>query len=34
MDTITPASLKKWYAKVGPYAAELMMVRMADNRGK
>ncbi|MFC4770002.1 hypothetical protein [Effusibacillus consociatus] len=34
MDTISPTSLKKWYAKVGPYASDLMMVRMADNRGK
>lgn len=34
MDTITPASLKRWYAKVGLYASDLMMVRMADNRGK
>ncbi|WP_404828854.1 hypothetical protein [Effusibacillus dendaii] len=34
IDTISPALLKKWYARVGNYAAELMMVRMADNRGK
>ncbi|WP_018130789.1 ATP-binding protein [Effusibacillus pohliae] len=34
LDTISAASLKKWYAKVGPYAAELMMVRLADDRGK
>lgn len=34
MDTISAASLKRWYAKAGPYAADLMMVRMADDRGK
>lgn len=34
MDTIQPDILKKWYAKVGKYAPELMMVRMADDRAK
>ncbi len=34
LDTIQPDALKKWYAKVGKYAPELMMVRMADDRAK
>lgn len=34
MDVIQPGALKKWYAKVGKYAPELMMVRMADDRAK
>lgn len=34
MNTIQPGALKKWYAKVGQYAPELMMVRMADDRAK
>lgn len=34
MDTIQPGALKKWYTRVGRYAPELMMVRMADDRAK
>ncbi|GAX91128.1 hypothetical protein [Effusibacillus lacus] len=34
MDTIAPNVLKKWYAKVGRYASDLMMIRMADDKGK
>lgn len=34
VDTISPSALQKWYARVGRYAAELMMVRLADDRGK
>lgn len=33
-ETIEAKKLKNWYSKVGRYAADLMMVRLADNRGK
>ncbi|WP_157729363.1 AAA family ATPase [Tumebacillus algifaecis] len=32
--TVELAQLRKFYAKTGPYAADLMLVRLADTRGK
>jgi predicted kinase len=34
IEEVELSSIYKWYEKVGPYAADLMLVRLADNRGK